>query len=71
MIIGLLGITENCVVLWMFCKNWSDLKSSTSALIVSLAISDLLLAAIGGSMESSSSLKHWWLYGDFGKVDTL
>lgn len=65
---AIFGIVENITVICMFCKCSSTFQTRTMKLLISLAVSDILMAIVGGPMFTSSSFNHSWLYDMTGRL---
>ena len=64
MFIGILGVTENSLVLLTFYKA-KQLRSPTNIFILGLAISDFSMAVFGNPLAFTSALNGGWFAGDF------
>lgn len=64
-VVGFLGFFENGTVLIVFYKH-KQLRSPTNMFIISLAVSDFLMACLGNPLASTSSLANRWLWGENG-----
>ena len=58
------GILSNLIVILMFSK---QKKTRTMILLMSLAISDGTMAAIGGTMYAINCIYHRWIFGQIGR----
>ncbi|KAF6019834.1 ninaE [Bugula neritina] len=67
-LITIMGIPLNFSVFAMFIKYRKEMTSRTTWLMMSLALSDGLMAIVGGTMFSISSFAHEWPFGDTGCV---
>ncbi|XP_013382905.1 rhodopsin, GQ-coupled-like [Lingula anatina] len=63
----ILGIFGNTSILLMFLK-FKNLRSTTNLFIMSLNVSDLMLAVFGCPMSGISSFALKWVFGDVGCV---
>ncbi|XP_033748809.1 LOW QUALITY PROTEIN: rhodopsin, GQ-coupled-like [Pecten maximus] len=62
-IVGLLGITGNSVVIYIFSNNKS-LRSPSNLLVINLAVSDLIFSAFNGfPLLTISSFHQKWMFG--------
>ncbi|KAF6022026.1 OPN4 [Bugula neritina] len=62
------GVVLNFSVFGMFFKHRREFNSRTTWLLMSLALSDGLMALIGGTMFSISSFSHGWPFKDEGCI---
>ena len=65
-IMTIFGIIENFSVFAMFVKNRKELSSRTTHMLMSLCLSDGIMAMVGGTMYTISSLNHNWPFGYAG-----
>ncbi|XP_060064196.1 rhodopsin, GQ-coupled-like, partial [Ylistrum balloti] len=62
-IVGLLGITGNSIVIYIF-SNTKSLRSPSNLLVVNLAVSDLIFSAFNGfPLLTVSSFHQKWVFG--------
>jgi len=60
------GAVENSVVFLMFMRR-EKANTRTSILLASLAVSDWIMAVIGGTMYTITSFNHGWCFGEAGQ----
>ena len=65
-VLTIVGIFANVSVVYLFMKR-KCIQSRTSFLIRSLAVSDGIMAALGGTMFSINCFNHTWIFQSFGK----
>ena len=65
-VLTIVGIFANVSVVYLFMKR-KCIQSRTSFLIRSLAVSDGIMAALGGTMFSINCFNHTWIFHSFGK----
>ena len=70
-VLSVLGVVENVCVIAMFYRYRREYKSRTIHLLMSLAVSDGLMALIGGSMYATSSFMHRWPFTYQGSTNEL
>lgn len=65
-----MGTVENICVFGMFFKFRKEFPSRTTKLLMSLSVSDGVMALVGGTMFTVSCFNHNWAFGDSGKPKT-
>lgn len=63
----LIGCTANLSVIILFSTN-KGIMTRTTFLLRALAISDGIMASVGGTMFCVNSFKHTWVFGVKGRV---
>ncbi|XP_072895110.1 opsin-3-like [Hemitrygon akajei] len=66
-IIGLLGFTNNFLVLLLFCR-FKALRSPVNLLLVNISLSDLLVCILGTPFSFAASTQGRWLIGKAGCI---
>ncbi|XP_078065178.1 pinopsin-like [Mustelus asterias] len=66
-VIGLLGFTNNFLVLLLFCR-YKTLRSPVNLLLANISLSDLLVCTLGTPFSFAASTQGHWLIGDMGCV---
>ena len=64
----LIGCVSNLCVIILFTKN-KGIMTRTTFLLRALAISDGLMASIGGTMYCINAFKHTWIFGFKGTIE--
>ncbi|XP_051874554.1 pinopsin-like [Pristis pectinata] len=65
--IGLMGFTNNFLVLLLFCR-YKALRSPVNLLLVNISLSDLLVCTLGTPFSFAASTQGRWLIGEVGCV---
>ena len=62
----MIGLFMNILVIILFTKN-KFVKTRTTHLLRSLAVSDAIMVLVGGTMFTINSVYHRWIFGEKGK----
>ncbi|XP_020374117.2 opsin-3-like [Rhincodon typus] len=65
--IGLLGFTNNMLVLLLFCR-YKVLRSPINLLLANISVSDLLVCTLGTPFSFAASARQRWLIGEMGCI---
>ncbi|GCC32321.1 hypothetical protein chiPu_0010782 [Chiloscyllium punctatum] len=65
--IGLLGFTNNSLVLLLFCR-FKALRSPVNLLLANISVSDLLVSTLGTPFSFAASARQRWLIGELGCI---
>lgn len=65
MFLGMISILSNIIVLGIFVK-YKELRTSTNAIIINLAVTDIGVSSIGYPMSAASDLYGRWKFGYAG-----
>ena len=65
-IFTVIGLFMNILVIILFTKN-KFVKTRTTHLLRSLAVSDGIMVLVGGTMFTINSVYHRWIFGEKGK----
>ena len=70
-ILTIMGTVENICVFGMFFKFRKEFSSRTTKLLMSVSVSDGIMATVGGTMFTVSCFNNNWAFGDLGKQNPI